>query len=103
MSPVSWGDIFTLLLGGDRIMELRQDFLSRLTARPFLAINTRSRWVCTSQEGVSFAASAPVLWPRPQFPHLTVSRWPGVLPSRERSNLADQSFSTETRTPTVLL
>src|SRR6266568_3242423 len=24
MSPVSWGDIFTLLLGGDRIMELRQ-------------------------------------------------------------------------------
>src|SRR5258708_39831578 len=24
MSPVSWGDIFTLPLGGDRIMELRQ-------------------------------------------------------------------------------
>src|SRR5712692_7618235 len=25
MSPVSWGDIFTLLLRGDRIMELRQE------------------------------------------------------------------------------
>ncbi len=24
MSPVSWGDIFTLPLGGDKIMELRQ-------------------------------------------------------------------------------
>src|SRR5260370_8142056 len=26
MSPVSWGDIFTLPLRGDRIMELRQPF-----------------------------------------------------------------------------
>ena len=25
MSPVAWGDIFTLLFRGDRIMELKQD------------------------------------------------------------------------------
>src|SRR5260370_17736932 len=30
MSPVSWGDIFTLPLRGDRIMELRQNFPSVL-------------------------------------------------------------------------
>jgi hypothetical protein len=38
MSPVSWGDIFTLLLRGDRIMELRQDEYSGLTSseEPFI-------------------------------------------------------------------
>src|SRR6266404_1966821 len=30
MSPVSWSDIFTLLLRGDRIMELRQAAFQRL-------------------------------------------------------------------------
>src|SRR5580692_11585325 len=33
MSPVSWGDIFTLPLWGDRIMELRQFDSQRLTTR----------------------------------------------------------------------
>src|SRR6266404_7140614 len=31
MSPVAWGDIFTSPLRGDRIMELRQVFISHLT------------------------------------------------------------------------
>src|SRR5712692_856642 len=41
MSPVSWGDIFTLLLRGDRIMELRQR-LSRWLAGKRIGYYTRA-------------------------------------------------------------
>ena len=48
MSPVSWGDIFTLPLGGDRIMELRQFpkekfsiFIHQLTMVPRAGIRTQ--------------------------------------------------------------
>src|ERR1700730_6647552 len=33
MSPVTWGDIFTLLFRADRIMELRQHLRTRLPSR----------------------------------------------------------------------
>src|ERR1700726_3462759 len=33
MSPVTWGDIFTLLFSADRIMELRQHVRTRLPSR----------------------------------------------------------------------
>src|SRR5258705_76030 len=39
MSPVSWGDIFTLPLGGDRIMELRHKCICRLVQNSVLKQN----------------------------------------------------------------
>src|SRR5450432_4853356 len=39
MSPVSWGDIFTLPLRGDRIMELRHYRLTPLPRSPGMCYN----------------------------------------------------------------
>src|SRR6202451_1622798 len=39
MSPVSWGDIFTLPLRGDKIMELRQTLGKKVDVRPIVVNN----------------------------------------------------------------
>src|SRR5437016_8925540 len=57
MSPVSWGDIFTLPLRGDRIMELRHAHPLSLTVPPrrcrvpptrYLPSTSRSKEECMS-------------------------------------------------------
>src|SRR5712692_220569 len=56
MSPVSWGDIFTLLLRGDRIMELRHSFgCALLHSAPCASI----RFVRRPDQGLFVGPSAP--------------------------------------------
>src|SRR5712664_1648386 len=63
MSPVSWGDIFTLPLRGDRIMELRH-------LRP-LALRSESRLRILASRPI-FGPGGWVARPRPPFwPHFS--------------------------------
>src|SRR5579883_3150449 len=79
MSPVSWGDIFTLPLGGDKIMELRHPLRQRCTGRAACATvgrhdSPRSPVMKRFRSGVRFApvstpalcllVLATVVWPR---------------------------------------
>src|SRR5882672_1563184 len=60
MSPVSWGDIFTLPLRGDRIMELRHGAAAGLSRYPGLCYN-RGAVKQTGKQEIALAAARGVV------------------------------------------